>query len=261
MIKLSQAQSVKNPPWDLLAFHPAAAARNGLVALAPITDTGRYTVISTNYMRMPHDGKISYMTFRTAGIGNFVRGDIKLDTLQDYIGAYFATDQTSQLIGIPDLLPVDLSFKNGDLLSARADNANNSQIDACYVFIGVGNQPIIFTDKPEAGSIPYKATATQACVADTWTDTLTVTWDKTFDKDKFYKITGLMGHSATGYAMRLLYTHTKRRPGCLVGDTEVLQRPLFGDFGTFKGNASPNLEWLASGTDGDVYATVWIKEL
>lgn len=246
-------------PWSLLAFHAAAAARNGYTAITPLSDATQYVVQSTNDMKFARKGKISYGLFRTAGIANFAKGRFRETSMRDYIESYLAIDQTGQLAGKSDLLKLGINIESGSIVNCDIDNGNNSQIDDLGVFYGADG--VEFYNSLPEGYEAILMTATVALTANVWSDPGTVTFSKTFKPNAIYHIGGMAGFSATGYFARLVNCYNNWRPGIPVGDTQQLQRPYFTDFGKFIGHTPPTLEWLASGTDADVYATLFVKEI
>lgn len=95
-----------------------------------------------------------------------------------------------------------------------------------------------------------------AAVANTWV-TSTMTWSSTFNYNLDYRIVGLCAYSATGYAARLKYKGSAKaaawRPGIPMGDTAILCMPIWGDFGSFRGDQPPDVQVLCSGTDAAQY--------
>jgi len=240
--------------WSLLAFQNSAA-RNGLTAIPPVSDETQYTVSATNYAKLSRDGVVSAVAFRTAAIANFVSARFRESGMRNYIEAYHAIDQTRQLLGAQDFLPANIPIAKGNLIEAQADNGNNAQVEAAFVVFG---DPTKFSNTPPHGAYPIKATCSTANVANVWKNKGDVTWSETFNTKKRYKIVGMMGHSATGYAARLISSDYKERPGCLLADNAQLQVPLYGDFGWFDGDNPPSIESIASGTDTTLNVTLFV---
>lgn len=248
--------------WSLCCFGGAAAAKDGLTNQIPCADNDLYKVISTNYAEIGSEGRIiPYIIPRTAAIANYVSGKFGKTTMKNYASAFYGIDQTRQLLGKQDYQPVNIPVKEGAKLECLFDNGNNAQIEAMG-FILANNPGFKLYNAPPLGAIPVTATATTALTANlVWSDPGTVTWDYEFKEDSMYEIHGAMGHSATGYFGRIKFQGTVHKPGWIMGDSAQLQAPIFTNFGKFRGRNPPTFEHLASGADGDVYNTLWIKEL
>ncbi|GAH14235.1 unnamed protein product, partial [marine sediment metagenome] len=214
-----------NQPWSLSAFHNSAS-RAGLIAIPPETtlDGHHFTPVSTNYAQVAYSGVISRVAFRTAAIANYAQGRIRnRSKMLNWAHTRKVTDQTGQLIGREDFAPVNIPFKDGNLLEAQADNATNAQVESAIFLHGLGR--VNFFSEPPIDAIPVDFTATTALVANVFSNPGLVTWSYEFDAEKTYDVVGLLGHSATGYALRLLHKSApwnSWRPGVLSGDTNVL---------------------------------------
>lgn len=241
-------------PWSLLAFYKNGA-KNGYTALVPVSDVTQYIIDATNYAKFSRPGKIGYACFRTSAIANFVSGRLRKTTMRDYVSMHIGIDQTRQLKG-NDFLPIDIDITADDLVEAQADNGNNAQIEACFMTFGDAQ----FFNSVPPGAKPYTFSASGTLSAGAWSDVGTITWGKTFNKDKIYQVVGLSGHSATAYALRLVYSNHNWRPGVLAGDNAQLCAEYFADFGSFKGNSPPSIEFLSSGADTAEYGTIWLIE-
>ena len=72
----------------------------------------------------------------------------------------------------------------------------------------------------------------------------------------------MVAYSATGYAVRLKYKGSAPaaawRPGIPMGDTAILAMPMWGDFGSFRGDQPPDVQVLCSGTDAAQYIDICV---
>ena len=251
-------QSSKEADFSICAFYESAA-KNGLTATAALTDNTQYTLIGTDIMQFAHERYFGYFALRTAAIANAAEGRIKKNGWLDYVQTYQFIDQTRQLLGKSDYIRVGRPMPKNSKLNFDANNGNNAQVEMAAIL--VGRKPFELYNAPPEGYFPITVTATTALTGGAISDPGACTYSYDFDPDKEYHVGGMSGHSATGYMGRLVYSGKNMRPGVLVGDDNQLSAPVFGNFGSFNGDNPPTLEWLASGNDGDVYATLWIKEL
>lgn len=233
--------------WSLIGFGAAAAARNGLTNIAPLSDPTQYVVEATNFAKFSRPGEIFAHEVITAAIANLVKADFRKDNDRNYMRHMQGRDQTTPP-NSQSFLQLRYPVKSNERLEFRADNGNNSQIEAGYFAFGRSKPISLFP--PISAYRLIHATATATLTANLpWTSSGTVTWSETFDPNKRYKIIGLGGHSATLYALRLVFPDSNWRPGCpgcdLVGDMQM----FWGDFGDFIGNTPPTFEFSASAGD------------
>lgn len=140
-------------------------------------------------------------------------------------------------------------LRTGEAIEAQLTNAG-----AVFNGIGMliakkaGDEIYSFEPPPgwlKPGDKYVEASATFTHVADAWAEG-TITWTNfVLDRNKKYKIVGMMGHSATGWATRLRHVagpNVNDRPGVPLGDTggTVPQHVMiYADFGTFDGMNPP----------------------
>lgn len=247
--------------WSLEAFYESVA-RNGLDGIAAIeTDT---LVTTGDDLEMDANGVVAWATLVTAAIANVV--DWRFHRTLDpnwFRSNVFVRDQTGA-IDYGKLGFAGYPFSEGDVLNAEADNGNNAQVEALLLALGYPSAQFLLAPPTlPPGARWVDVTGGTAAVAGTWTKS-TATFNETFNRGQKYQVLGMIGYSATGYAMRLHHRGPKgnpwieHRPGVPAGDTVLLCQPLYGDFGWFQGDKPPNLEVLCSGADGAQYASLLI---
>lgn len=221
-------------------------------------------MVTGDDLEVRSNGIVAFLQFVTAAVANFDEGRIRRSLDPNWVHSRTAyRDQTgavdygrARFLGYP--------FNDGDVLNAEADNGNNAQVEAALLALVYGSNPGL-SQEPPGGQIPVGAkwilaTGGTAAVAGTWTKSA-VTWSETFDKNRVYQVLGMIAYSATMYAARLQHRSgdmVNHRPGVPGGDTPILCSPLYGYFGSFRGDKPPNLEVLCSGTDAAQYAELLI---
>lgn len=236
-------------PWDYELFH-LSGARNGMTVITPsATNTVR---ISGNNLEPRTAGHVRMATCVTAAIANLVGWRFRETQQTNYARSTgHSRDQTGAVDG-HNLMFLAYPFGKDAILQAEADNGNNAQVESVQMALAYGTDPLLglqprFVVPDNSGWIDGQGGT--AAVANVWTESA-VTWNFTFKRDINYAIIGMMAYSATGYAGRLIFPAGEvYRPGVPAGDTNLLNQPIYGHFGTFKGQNPPNLEICASGTD------------
>lgn len=243
-------------PWDLVAFQEAAA-RNGLDGIA-VAGGETFYKNSGDDLYVKRACAVQLATFVTAAIANYDEGRFHYTLDPNWCHSrMFARDQTGS-VDRHNIMFLNYLIPDGAILRAEADNGNNSQIESCLLALIYDQSPGLSLSPI---GIPPRAQWVQgaggtAAVANTWTKSA-MTWSQTFDYNRFYRIYGLVAYSATGYAVRLFFKGSSPSvgwaPGIPMGDTAILSLPIFGDFGSFRGDQAPDVEVLCSGTDAAQY--------
>jgi len=248
-------------PWDFVAFG-SSAARSGLQAVVPLegASLSGYQVINTNFIRTKGPGAIASAGCISAAIANLLQWRVGVNSRDYSHMRCCARDQTS----VPHegtVAGLNMPLKAGDLVHVDVDNTNTAQVEVVWMSLCPGDMGLRWGGPcPAANARPIAGTGGTAAVALTWTRS-TVTWGETFEQDVEYHIVGMSAHSVTMYGCRLAFTSGPMmayHPGVPGGDTIVLQNPVWGNFGTFKGATPPNVEVLCSGTDASQNITLWI---
>lgn len=249
-------------PWDLNIFHESAA-RNGLAGIAALSQDG--VVTSGDDLEVRGDGSVVMATFITAAVANFdeARFHRTLDPNWQHTRTAFR-DQTGA-VDMHNVMFCNYPVKSGDVLRAEADNGNNAQIESCLLAVAYGGDPMLSVGFPKF-AIPATAKWINGVGGTTHTaNTLSqcaITWSEAFNKDQVYRVLGMVAYSATAYAARLRYRGRSPAigyfPGVPAGDTNILNQPIYGDFGSFLGDQPPNVDMLSSGGDTAQYVSLLV---
>lgn len=249
-------------PWDLNIFYESAA-RNGLDGIAAINQDG--VVTSGDDLEVRGAGAVHMATCITAAVANFDewRFHRSLDPNWNHSRTHFR-DQTGA-VDLHNIQFLNYPFQSGDVLRAQADNGNNAQIEAVLLACVYGGNPMLSVGVPRF-DIPAGAKWVNGVGGTTITagalSNCTITWSESFNKDQVYQVLGMVGYSATGYAARLRYRGKSPAigyfPGVPVGDTSILNQPIYGNFGAFVGDQPPNVEFLGSAGDTAEYVALLI---
>jgi len=129
---------------------------------------------------------------------------------------------------------------------------NSAATSGVYTgIIGVSTAPTI--QVPPGDVYTIRATGTTTAVVNTWTQ-CAMTWADSLPNGT-YACVGLNAIGATARAARLIFQNQVWRPGC-VANTLVSDNPnmmfrygYLGQWGTFAGNAMPNIEFLCGAAD------------
>lgn len=158
-------------------------------------------------------------------------------------------------------------IKAQDILRAQADNGNQNQLEVLLLAVAYGVEPNLTEDRPAnlpANAKWVRGTHASTMVAGAWT-VGAITWSDTFDRSKTYKILGFMAQSATMYGARLYYKGSAPSvgyaPGVVGHDTVALAYPMYGNFGSFKGDQPPDIEGLCSAGDTAGVVEILVAEV
>lgn len=245
--------------WDLVAFYESAA-RNGLAGIAAIEHDEH--IVSGDDLEVRDNGFVAMVQCVTAAIANFDEWRFHRSLDPNWVHSRSAVRDQTGGVDYGRVRFLKYPFNDGDVLNVEADNTNNAQVEAALLALAYGVDPNL-TQMPNAlpvGARWVLATGATAAVAGAWKKS-TTTFSESFDKNKVYKILGMLAYSDTMYACRLQHRSgdmVEHRPGVPGGDTAILCSPLYGYFGSFKGDKPPQLEVLASGTDAAQYAELLI---
>ena len=238
-------------PFNIGAFMETVA-KNGLTATAAATGGAWLGTTVGDNITLGKDGSVFAVYLQSAAVANLDEGRLRKTNSQDWIHVRSGVDQTT----IPQpLMHTNYVCRKNDILNCEIDNGNNAQYDTMLFLVG-NPQNISQTapSVPPAGSFWVSGTGTATAVAATWTNSA-ITWTHNFRPEKHYKILGITGHSATGYAFGLDLrgcTSTSWEnyvPGTVLGDSVNCQVAYYGDFGEFVGSNPPNMWVLCSAGD------------
>jgi hypothetical protein len=251
-------------PFDLVAYQESVA-RNGLAGIAVAGGEDKYKVSGDDLYTIG-DGRVELASCVTAAIANLDewRFHRTLDANWNH-SRMFARDQTGA-VDRHNLMFTGYPFFNGDILRAEADNGNNAQIESVGLALVYGDSPQLSLSPPPIprGAFWMQGAGGTAAVANTWVKS-SMTWSATLNYNQLYRVLGMVAYSATGYWARLYYKGSSPakdwRPGCPMGDTAILSLPLYGDFGSFRGDQPPDVQVLCSGTDAAQYIDLLVLPL
>lgn len=240
--------------FDLIAFMESVDQAIANIAAVEDSVTGRTS--GDNY-EVRGDCIVGMATEVSAGIASVAQWRFHHTRDPNWVdfGALFARDQTGA-VDLHNLGYLNYPVKGGGILNAQVANsaAGSAQYEAVLMMLSYGGAlPRPYPPPTVPAQAKWvKATATTTLVAATWTD-VALTWSETFEKDVNYQILGLGAHSATAYAVRMLFPGSAPSkgfyPGCPAGDTALLNQIFYGDFGIFRGDQPPNVQMLASAGD------------
>lgn len=250
-------------PWDLVCFHESAA-RNGLAGIAVPAGEDYYKV-SGDDLFVRGAGVINMAGFITAAIANYDEGRFHHTRDPNWNHSrVFVRDQTGA-VDYSRTCFLAYPFNAGDILRAEADNANNAQIENCYLALVYGEAPGLRIIPPQLpiGTRLVNLVGATTVTANTWS-TASMTHNYEYNTNKLYQVLGMIAYSATGYAARMKYKGSSPWaswcPGVPCGDTNILNQMLYGNFGVFKGDQPPDVSFLCSAGDTAQYASLLIVE-
>lgn len=249
--------------WSIFAFM-STAARNGLTAIIPALgeNSGLAIISDTNFLKFNRNCYVVQIGMITAAIANLLRQAWGLATDKNLATFVVGMRQQTAAHRLQDLIPLKRALGPNDKLTCQGDNQNNAAYECGLAIVSDTPREVCISLDPSSVAVDLsklhwiRLTYGAILVAATWTNLGAITaTSEEFDTTKTYKIKAMEAQSATGYAARVISLNksVKARPGIpasdVLGTADGLWYGDFGPAGTFKGDAVPQFEMLASAGD------------
>lgn len=252
-----------------VVFGGAAAARNGLTAMPVNPGEDFFKITNVNFLTN-NTGKTLYILgyqLISAAIANVADHQFHLSDETDI--SSFTVQHMRDQAGpyTPDLPSRGCkAFPDGKQLAVEVNNGNNSQVDIVVMFISDNPAEIVYFSPDHALLVGYqwfRFTMGTTVVAAVLTPGALTAVNFFPDDGAIYDIKGAGGIAATGIHGRIKHKSGGTegiRPGFDIGDiaTPAKYRPVYADFGKFKGDTYPDVQQLsvAADTAAEIYLLI-----